>query len=58
MDIIDSSPITTEKKIDPYNYIYLGVEDLPDKYILSVKQSIRINQVNGKPKAFLFTSER
>lgn len=58
LDIIDSSPITTEKKIDPYNYIYLGVEELPDKYILSVKQSIRINQVNGKPKAFLFTIER
>lgn len=58
LDIIDSSSITTEKKIDPYNYIYLGVEELPDKYILSVKQSIRINQVNGKPKAFLFTIER
>lgn len=58
LDIIDSSPISTEKKIDPYNYIYLGVEELPDKYVLSVKQSIRINQVNGKPKAFLFTIER
>ena len=58
LDIIDSLPIPTEKKIDPYNYIYLGVEELPDKYILSVKQSIRINQVNGKPKAFLFTIER
>lgn len=58
LDIIDSSPISTEKKIDPYNYIYLGVEELSDKYILSVKQTIRINQVNGKPKAFLFTIER
>lgn len=58
LDIIDSSPISTEKKIDPYNYIYLGVEELSDKYILSVKQSIRIIQVNGKPKAFLFTIER
>ena len=58
LDIIDSSPISTDKKIDPYNYIYLGVEELSDKYILSVKQTIRINQVNGKPKAFLFTIER
>lgn len=58
LDIIDSSSISTEKKIDPYNNIYLGVEELSDKYILSVKQSIRINQVNGKPKAFLFTIER
>ena len=58
LDIIDSSPISTDKKIDPYNYIYLGVEELSDKYILSVKQSIRIIQVNGKPKAFLFTIER
>lgn len=58
LDIIDSSPISTGKKIDPYNYIYLGVEEQSDKYILSAKQSIRINQVNGKPKAFLFTIER
>lgn len=58
LDIIDSSPISTDKKIDPYNYIYLGVKELSDKYILSVKQTIRINQVNGKPKAFLFTIER
>ena len=58
LDIIDSSPISTYKKIDPYNYIYLGVEELSDKFILSVKQTIRINQVNGKPKAFLFTIER
>lgn len=58
LDIIDSSSISTDKKIDPYNNIYLGVEELSDKYILSVKQSIRINQVNGKPKAFLFTIER
>lgn len=58
LDIIDRSPIPAEKKIDPYNYIYLGVEELSDKYILSVKQSIRINQVNGKPKAFLFIIER
>ena len=58
LDIIDSSSISTEKKIDPYNNIFLGVEELSDKYILSVKQSIRINQVNGKPKAFLFTIER
>ena len=58
LNIIDSSPTSTEKKIDPYNYIYLRVEELSDKYTLSVKQSIRINQVNGKPKAFLFTIER
>jgi len=58
LDIIDSSPISTGKKIDPYNYIYLGIEEQSDKYILSAKQSIRINQVNGKPKAFLFTIER
>lgn len=58
LDIIDSSPISTGKKIDSYNYIYLGVEEQSDKYILSAKQSIRINQVNGKPKAFLFTIER
>ena len=58
LDIIDSSSISTDKRIDPYNNIYLGVEELSDKYILSVKQSIRINQVNGKPKAFLFTIER
>ena len=57
LDIVDSSPISTDKKIDPYNYIYLGVEELSDKYILSVKQSIRINQVKGKPQAFLFTIE-
>lgn len=58
LDIIDSSPTSTEKKIDPYNYIYLGVKELSDKFILSVRQTIRINQVNGKPKAFLFTIER
>ena len=58
LDIIDRLPIPAEKMIDPYNYIYLGVKELPDKYILSVKQSIRINQVNGKPKAIIFTIER
>ena len=57
LDIVDSSHISTDKKIDPYNYIYLEVKELSDKYVLSVKQSIRINQVNGKPKAFLLTIE-
>ena len=57
LDIIDSSPIPTEK-IDPYNYIYLEVKERSDKYILSVKQSIRINKVNGRPRAYLFTIDK